>query len=155
MRKIELLLSEYGESHINPINKLIHWICVPIIVFSIIGLMMSIPAKYSGSQLNAAMLMILLASLYYFGLSVPLLFGFLPLSILLYVANDLLYNYFIPINVDYRIVLIALFILAWIGQFIGHKIEGKKPSFLKDIQFLLIGPVWLLHFIYKRCGIGY
>lgn len=155
MRKIDLLLNEYGESHVNPTNKMIHWICVPIIVFSIIGLMMSVPAKYSGSQANVAMLLILLASLYYFGLSLPLLIGFFPLAIIMYVANDLMYNYLLPTNVDYRIVLIILFLLAWIGQFIGHKIEGKKPSFLKDIQFLLIGPVWLLHFLYKRLGIRY
>jgi len=53
------------------------------------------------------------------------------------------------------VVCIAVFVLAWIGQFYGHKVEGKKPSFLKDIQFLLIGPAWLMHFIYKRLGIPY
>jgi uncharacterized membrane protein YGL010W len=42
-----------------------------------------------------------------------------------------------------------------VGQFIGHKIEGKKPSFFKDILFLLIGPLWLLSFIYKKVGISY
>jgi len=52
-------------------------------------------------------------------------------------------------------LLIGIFVLAWIGQFIGHKIEGKKPSFLKDIQFLLIGPAWLMSFIYKKLGIPY
>jgi uncharacterized membrane protein YGL010W len=50
---------------------------------------------------------------------------------------------------------LIVFVVAWIGQFIGHKIEGKKPSFFKDLQFLLVGPMWLLHFIYKRCGVGY
>ena len=50
---------------------------------------------------------------------------------------------------------ITVFILAWIGQFIGHKIEGKKPSFFEDIQFLLIGPAWLLSFIYKKLGIKF
>jgi len=50
---------------------------------------------------------------------------------------------------------IAIFVVAWIGQFYGHKVEGKKPSFLKDIQFLLIGPAWLMHFIFKRIGIPY
>ncbi|EKQ93649.1 PF06127 domain protein [Leptospira sp. serovar Kenya str. Sh9] len=50
---------------------------------------------------------------------------------------------------------ITVFILAWIGQFIGHKIEGKKPSFLKDLQFLLIGPIWLLGFIYQKLKIAY
>ena len=46
-----------------------------------------------------------------------------------------------------------IFILAWIGQFIGHKIEGQKPSFFEDIKFLLIGPAWLLSFIYKKLGV--
>jgi uncharacterized membrane protein YGL010W len=53
------------------------------------------------------------------------------------------------------LVSLGIFVVAWIGQFIGHKIEGKKPSFLEDVQFLLIGPAWLLHFIYKKVGIGY
>ena len=50
---------------------------------------------------------------------------------------------------------LIIFIVAWIGQFIGHKIDGKKPSFLEDIQFLLIGPLWLLSFIYSKIGIKY
>jgi uncharacterized membrane protein YGL010W len=53
------------------------------------------------------------------------------------------------------VICIVIFIVAWIGQFYGHKIEGKKPSFLKDVQFLLIGPAWLMHFVYKRLGIPY
>ena len=52
-------------------------------------------------------------------------------------------------------VSVATFIVAWIGQFYGHSVEGKKPSFLKDLQFLLIGPAWLMHFIYKKLGISY
>ena len=53
------------------------------------------------------------------------------------------------------LVCAVIFVLAWIGQFIGHKIEGKKPSFLEDVKFLLIGPIWLLHFICKKIGIRY
>lgn len=52
-------------------------------------------------------------------------------------------------------IYLALFIITWILQFVGHKIEGKKPSFLKDLQFLLIGPIWLLSFILKKLGIRY
>jgi uncharacterized membrane protein YGL010W len=52
-------------------------------------------------------------------------------------------------------ISLAVFVVAWIVQFYGHKIEGKKPSFLKDVQFLMIGPAWLMHFIYKKIGIGY
>jgi uncharacterized membrane protein YGL010W len=52
-------------------------------------------------------------------------------------------------------ISLGVFVLAWIVQFYGHKIEGKKPSFLKDVQFLMIGPAWLMHFIYKKIGISY
>ena len=46
MRKIEQLFDEYGESHKNATNKLIHWICVPIIFFSIAGFISLIPAPH-------------------------------------------------------------------------------------------------------------
>jgi uncharacterized membrane protein YGL010W len=53
------------------------------------------------------------------------------------------------------LVCLVIFVIAWIGQFIGHNIEGKKPSFLTDLKFLLIGPIWLLHFIFKKFSIRY
>lgn len=53
------------------------------------------------------------------------------------------------------LICTIIFILSWIGQFIGHKIEGKKPSFLDDLKFLMIGPIWLLHFILKKFRIKY
>ena len=59
------------------------------------------------------------------------------------------------INAPLWVISLIIFFVAWVGQFYGHKVEGKKPSFLKDIQFLLIGPAWLMHFIYKRLGIPY
>lgn len=39
----------------------------------------------------------------------------------------------------------AIFVVAWIAQFYGHHVEGKKPSFFADLQFLMIGPLWLLY----------
>ena len=53
------------------------------------------------------------------------------------------------------LLCVILFVLAWLGQFYGHKIEGKKPSFLKDIQFLMIGPAWLMSFIYQKLGVKF
>ena len=49
--------------------------------------------------------------------------------------------------------LITLFVIAWVGQFYGHKIEGKKPSFFDDLQFLLIGPLWVAEPWLRRQGI--
>ena len=155
MRKIDRLLSEYGESHQNVTNKTIHWICVPAIFFSVTGLLygIRIPASLSfGWQLNAAMIALLLTTLYYFLLSVKigigmLLFGMANLA-LCYAAQRL-------IPVPLWLLCIVIFILAWIGQFYGHNIEGKKPSFFKDIQFLLIGPMWLMSFVYQKIGVRY
>ena len=52
-------------------------------------------------------------------------------------------------------IFAVAFVLAWLGQFIGHLIEGKKPSFFKDLMFLLIGPAWLMSFVYKKLGQKY
>ena len=153
MKSIQQWLSEYGESHKNETNKTIHWICVPIIFFSLTGLLYSIklPFHISGITVNAAMVMIILAVTYYFSLSRTLWIG-----MLIFAFICLLVCYFIErANIlPLWLCSVILFVSAWIGQFYGHNVEGKKPSFLKDLQFLLIGPAWLMSFIYKKLGIG-
>ena len=159
MRKIDTLLTEYGESHQNKTNKAIHWICVPLIFFSIVALIASIPAGAIESMAgqndaftNWATIALLLATVYYVSLSIPLSIGLVLFAIgCLQLAFGLAQLNILPLWQDALII----FMLAWIGQFYGHKIEGKKPSFLKDLQFLLIGPAWLMHFIYKKIGIRY
>lgn len=159
MRKIDLLLQEYGMSHQNQTNKLIHWICVPSIFFSIVGLIYSIPSEQISAFMpflegfaNWATFILLIVLVYYVSLSPPLALGMFFFSALcLALAN------FLELEFPGKLWLISIgiFVVAWIFQFYGHKIEGKKPSFLKDLQFLLIGPAWLMHFIYKKIGIAY
>jgi uncharacterized membrane protein YGL010W len=158
MRKIDQLLSEYGESHQNVTNKTIHWICVPLIFFSVIGLIASIPSGTVQSFLgqgnpyaNWATLTLILAIIYYVSLSVPLAVGMALFALICLMAVKAIAQSGLPV----WMVSLIVFVVAWIGQFYGHKIEGKKPSFLKDMQFLLIGPAWLMHFIYKKMGIPY
>lgn len=159
MRKIDALLSEYGESHQNPTNKAIHWICVPLIFFSIVGLIGSIPAGFLQSTFgegalcaNWAAVMLAVALIYYITLSIPLAVGMLFFgSLCLFLIRQIVMANFAPLWA----VSLGIFVAAWIGQFYGHKVEGKKPSFFKDVQFLMIGPAWLMHFIYKRLGIPY
>lgn len=144
-------LDEYGSHHQNGINKIIHWICVPLIFFSIVGLLYSVKIQYVVFEfrLNLAVFALVFVMLYYQKLSVPLSFGMFLFSILcLFFCN------LIEIN-GYKLWLVSIiiFVSAWIGQFIGHKIEGQKPSFLDDLQFLLIGPAWLMSFIYKKIGV--
>lgn len=149
--KLALLLNEYGESHQNPTNKLLHWMCVPLIFFTIFGLLRCIPMPDSmiaiSQYVNISFLAILLTMLYYLSLSWKLFLAFIPWALVVVVGNDYLFQKLGPSNL--LIASILTFALAWVGQFIGHGIEGKKPSFLKDLQFLLIGPAWLLNFIFK------
>ena len=158
MRKIDQLLSEYGESHQNVTNETIHWICVPLISFSVIGLIASIPSGVVQSYLgpgnpyaNWGTIVLLLAIAYYVSLSITLAIGMALFGLLcLFIDKNIAQS-----GLQLWIVSLVVFVAAWIGQFYGHKVEGKKPSFFKDLQFLLIGPAWLLHFIYKRLGIPY
>lgn len=156
MRAIDSLLNEYGESHQNTTNKMIHWICIPQIMFSLVGLLWSIPVpELAGGWVNIGSIVIALSTLYYVRLSLPLFVGFLGIAALLIIGNFYLFQALDKSNLNMFIVSFAIFFSAWAGQFYGHKIEGKKPSFLKDLQFLLIGPAWLLHFIYKKLGLPY
>jgi len=159
MRKIDRLLAEYGESHQNSTNKAIHWICVPLIFFSVVGLIASIPAQAVQSVLgednpyaNWAAVVLILVLIYYVSVSIPLSIGMMLFGALCLVLVNLIVQF---IKAPLWAVSLIIFFVAWIGQFYGHKVEGKKPSFLKDIQFLLIGPAWLMHFIYKRLGVPY
>jgi uncharacterized membrane protein YGL010W len=156
MSEIKRLLTIYGESHQNKINKLIHWICVPSIMFSLVGFIMHLPFIGEISLFkNWAVLLLIIALIYYLRLSFVLFNGFIPISFLLLYGNWELMEYCKSQHCSSLIALLIIFIIAWIGQFIGHKIEGKKPSFLQDLQFLLIGPAWLLHFVYKKMDINY
>ena len=156
-KTMQWYLDKYGESHQNGTNKLIHWICVPTIMFSLIGLLYAIPFPGGRSLLtNWGAVFLAVALVYYLRLSIPMFLGFIVISFLLLYGNTLLFTG--PADFSggkMAWISLAIFAVAWVGQFIGHKIEGAKPSFLEDLQFLLIGPAWLLHFIYRKVGIAY
>lgn len=160
-REIDILFDKYSENHQNPTNKLIHWICVPLIVFSIVGLVSAIPfpkfeflGRYN-MYINWFSFLLAATIYYYLKLS-PIL------SYLMLFFFGICYFFVVQLEYVEKAGGLALwqssliiFVLAWVGQFIGHKIEGKKPSFLDDLKFLLIGPIWLLHFILKKLKINY
>ncbi len=141
MRKVDELFERYGESHRNPANKMIHWVCVPAIMWSALaGLWTASPA--------AAWAGIALATAFYLSLSLPIALGMLVVSVaMVYPLTSL--------GADTLFVAAVVFVAAWIGQFIGHAIEGKKPTFVEDVRYFLVGPAWLLGFVYRKLGIGY
>ncbi|MCC2639363.1 MAG: hypothetical protein K0Q68_3082 [Moraxellaceae bacterium] len=138
MKTLNEWLDEYGESHQNKVNKAIHWICVPVIYFCVFALLHSLHPWAAWGGLAVALA-------FYIPVSLPLALGMLVLTVAMLAL--------IPLIPQVLWVAVGLFVVTWIFQFIGHRIEGKKPSFFKDLQFLLVGPIWLLNFVYKRLGL--
>ena len=145
----------YGHSHQDGINKAIHWICVPLITASLLALLWEIPTGPFGKAwpgFHWAYVLVAVALIFYVRLSLSIALGMAVLTALL-IAGFIGWDN--ALTVPMWPFALGVFVLAWIGQFIGHAIEGEKPSFLQDIQFLLVGPAWLLHFISRRLGIPY
>ena len=148
-------LDEYGDSHQNYYNEVIHWICVPLIIFSVLCLLWIIPTpklfEHFYVTINWCILFIAISLIYYLLLSVKLAIAisafafFLTYLIYLIEQSDL----------SLYLVSIGMFVVGWIGQFIGHLIEGKRPSFAQDLQFLMIGPIWLIASLYRRLNISF
>jgi uncharacterized membrane protein YGL010W len=156
MRTAAEWLQEYGESHRNPSNKALHWVCVPMIAWCVLGLLWSLPFPGGIRALhpvaNWGSIAVLAALIYYSLLSIPLTLGALPLLLAGLWSIDRLDR---AGGLPLWSICVILFVVAWIGQFIGHAIEGKRPSFFKDLQFLMIGPLWLLADVYRRLGIHF
>lgn len=154
-KNIQTWLAEYSESHRNKTNKAIHWVCVPLIFLTIVAFLWAIPTPAFFNQvpyLNFATLGALFIVLFYIRLSVTLTIGMTLFTLL---CLWLVASYAAMFPGKLVITAAIAFVILWIGQFIGHHVEGKKPSFFKDIQFLMIGPAWVMAFIMRKIGVKY
>lgn len=150
MRTLPQWLGQYSESHRNPRNKLIHWVCVPLIVWSVCALLWVVPMGWAGLPSGSlAGIAAALALLFYFNLSWRL-----ALYMAMFFGASLGLCWAIAAHSPAVLLwsAVTVFVLAWIAQFIGHEIEGKKPSFLVDLAFLLIGPAWITHALVRKLG---
>ena len=152
MKSMQQWFDEYAESHQNVTNQKIHYICVPVIYFSIVGMLLSIPSKTLTNLLqfenqfftNWAALIILFVLLFY------LIHSFKSfILMLIFSIVCIIFNSYLSLYLPLFLTSLILFVIAWIGQFYGHKLEGKKHSFFKYLQFLLIGPAWVFEKITK------
>jgi uncharacterized membrane protein YGL010W len=151
MRTFQEWMREYAVSHTNPTNQLIHKICVPLIMLTVIGFIWAIPTPAIFASipfLNWATLFVLGCLIFYLTLNFKMFLGMLVMTgIMFFICRTLeQFGILLPF-------CIITFVLSWIAQFYGHKVEGKKPSFFQDLAFLLIGPLWVLRFFYKKMGI--
>ena len=139
-RKLDRLLAHYGESHRNPTNELIHFIAIPAILLSIVGLLYALHPWVAYAFVTASLV-------YYASLRSIVLFATMAVCTVAAVALvRSLGELVAPVSA-------TVFVVAWIFQFIGHKIEGRKPSFFEDIQYLWVGPLFVVTQLYVRLGV--
>jgi uncharacterized membrane protein YGL010W len=138
-RRVDQLLAHYEESHRNPTNEVIHFIAIPLIMLSLAGMMFALHPYVAYAFIAASMV-------YYMRLS----WVFLLTMVLWSLLTLALVFAMGPLVLE---LSVAIFVGAWILQFIGHKLEGKKPSFFEDIQYLWVGPLFVLSKLFTRLGL--
>ena len=138
IRRVDTLLAHYGQSHRNPKNELIHFIASPLIMLSLLGMMFALHPYVACIFVAASMV-------YYARLSVVFLGAMLVWSAILLVLVLAMGPFVLQLSV-------VIFIGAWILQFVGHKMEGKKPSFFEDLQYLWVGPLFVLSKLFTKLG---
>ena len=157
-RTMQDWLDGYGESHQNALNKKIHWVAVPLIFLTIVGLLWSIPvpeAMAVNEWVNFATIMLIPVVIFYARLSMSRTIGMALWCVFCSAMCHLYESVVATSALPLWQASIVVFVLAWLGQFYGHKVEGQKPSFFEDLQYLMIGPAWLMSFIYDKLGIKY
>ena len=133
MRALPDLFADYAAYHRTPGNKLFHRLGIPMIMLTLLGMLARVQIW---EQLTAGIVLIVIASVIYLMLDWRLGILMIVISALMYVAGAA-----IPMTIN-----VALFVLGWIFQFIGHTVyEHKQPAFLKNAMHLLIGPMWILN----------
>jgi uncharacterized membrane protein YGL010W len=138
-RKVDLLLAHYGESHRNPRNEAIHFVAIPLILLSLVGLLYAAHPWIAYAFLAASMV-------YYARLSWVFLIAMAAVSAVALLLVLAMGDQVVPVSM-------SIFVAAWIAQFIGHKIEGRKPSFFEDLQYLWVGPLFVLSKLFGKLGL--
>ncbi|MGH8042278.1 MAG: DUF962 domain-containing protein [Rudaea sp.] len=154
MRSINEWLEGYGADHRNRANIVIHWICVPLILWTVIALLwiVPVPAVLGRAGLWAGVAMFG-AMLFYLRLSRPLALGMFVVFVVFGLITETLYRALGASSLLW--LAVAVFVLTWIAQFVGHHVEGRRPAFLTDLAYLLIGPAWLVAKLMRRFGVAY
>lgn len=155
-RPIDHWFAHYSGDHVNPVNQRIHVVAVPLILWSVVGLLWCIPVPGTTFRPGLwAALAMFLAWVFYNRASRRLGYGMLAVFVAMGWLTRWLHD---TLGTPGLLQLAAgVFVLAWIAQFIGHSklFEGKKPSFFTDLKYLLIGPAWVLAKGYRRLGWGW
>ena len=139
-RKLDRLLAHYGESHRHPTNELIHVIAIPAIMLSIVGMLFALHPWAAYAFVGASLV-------YYALLHSPVLLAVMA------AWTVLLIGLATAMGSRAFVISLVIFVVGWIFQFIGHKLEGRKPSFFEDIQYLWVGPLFVVTLALRKLGV--
>ena len=133
---LQAQFADYATFHATPGNKACHYVAVPLIVLTLFALLAQVElATAFGFTVTLAEVVIVLVTAYYLTLDAPLALLMLAASALFAWAGQ-----FIPPT-----IALALFVAAWVLQFIGHYVyEHRSPAFFRNLTHLLVGPLWVL-----------
>jgi uncharacterized membrane protein YGL010W len=137
MQTVEALFADYASYHRTKGNKVFHRMGIPMIMLSLIGMLTAVPLFTIGTvRFDAAMLLIALASAWYFVVEWRLAIAMMAISVGFYFVGAALGLW----------INLALFVVGWIFQGIGHAVyEHKSPAFMRNFVHLLVGPLWILN----------
>jgi uncharacterized membrane protein YGL010W len=138
-RRVDQLLAHYEESHRHPTNEVIHFVAIPLIMFSLLGLLFALHPWVAYGFVLASLA-------YYARLNLVFLLTMAALSAVALAGVHALGEHVLATS-------LVIFVGAWIAQFIGHRIEGRKPSFFEDLQYLFVGPIFVLSKLFLKLGI--
>jgi uncharacterized membrane protein YGL010W len=128
--------ADYAAFHGTAGNKACHYVGIPLIVLSILALLARVPLfAVGGFTVTAAEVFLVLVTAYYLTLDAVLAAIMLAASAALLVVGR-------PMPM---VVSVALFVLGWIFQFVGHYVyEKRSPAFYRNLAHLLVGPLWIV-----------
>lgn len=154
MRRIHEWLDSYASCHQHPTNRALHWVCVPLITWSVIALLWLIPVLHAFMRPGAwAVIAMFAAFLFYQRLSRPMAWIMAGVFIVLALITAGLHH--VLGFTGLLTLALVVFVAAWIGQFVGHRIEGRRPAFFTEVTQLLIGPTWLVSKVLDRFDVTY
>jgi len=153
MSEIDRWLSQYGDSHREISHPALYWLAVLMLVPATAGLLWSLPLPEAFVQispvLNWGSMFLMVALVYYFIISFSLAIGMLPFIF----AVTALGFWLTRSGLSVAGASIGLMIAAVAGLYVGRRGSGGVRAVRRDIQLMVIGPIWLLSKLYRRLGI--
>ena len=141
MKNLTEHLSQYALYHRDERNILTHYAGIPLIVLAVFALLYWPLFTLAGVAITPALLLFIGGMAFYLRLDLRfalVMFGFTGLCLLL-AAQLASLPFWLWLGSS-----VALFVVGWVLQFVGHYYEGKKPAFVDDIIGLFVGPLFII-----------